>query len=117
MTDTRNPDPARLVWIQPGTFTMGTLPTEQDRWPQEGPQTRVTLTNGYWMSRFEITQGEYLSLMHTNPAFLPGDLSRPAEWVSWHDAVEYCARRTAIERANGKIPTGFAYRLPTEAEW
>ncbi|MCC7373264.1 MAG: lamin tail domain-containing protein [Verrucomicrobiales bacterium] len=116
-TDTGNPDPSHFAWIPPGTFTMGTLPTEQDRWPQEGPQTRVTLTRGYWMSRFEITQGEFLSLMHTNPAYLPGDLSRPAEWVSWFDAVEYCARRTEIERANGRIPQGYAYRLPTEAEW
>lgn len=131
-----NPDPARLVWIPPGTFTMGSPAGEQDRYAWEGPQTVVTLTKGFFMGKYEVTQREYLAVMGTNssyfvegrivtttppPPVLPppieGDLNRPAEWVSWYDAVSYCRKLTEQERAAGRLPAGWEYRLPTEAQW
>src|SRR5882762_944256 len=54
-----------LVWIPPGTFTMGSPTNEVDRNPNEGPQTVVTITRGFWMGKYEVTQGDYLSLMAT----------------------------------------------------
>ena len=51
-----NPNPDRLVWINPGTFTMGSPDTEQDRNPEEvneGPQTQVTLTRGFFMGNMK----------------------------------------------------------------
>jgi formylglycine-generating enzyme required for sulfatase activity len=39
------------------------------------------------------------------------------EQVSWNDAVAYCAALTAREQAAGRLPAGWVYRLPTEAEW
>ena len=39
------------------------------------------------------------------------------ECVSWVTAVKYCKRLTKFEREAGRIPEGYAYRLPTEAEW
>ena len=39
------------------------------------------------------------------------------EWVSWYDATNYCARLAARELVAGRLPAGWAYRLPTEAEW
>ena len=64
-----------------------------------------------------MTQGEYLSIMNTNPSDFPGDLSRPASSVSWFDATNYCWKLTQRELAAGRIPAGSEYRLPTEAEW
>ena len=89
----------------------------EDRSINEGPQTTVTLTRGFWIGKYEVTQGEYLSVMATNPSVSPGDLSRPVSRVSWPDATNFCARLTQRELAAGRIPAGSRYRLPTEAEW
>jgi formylglycine-generating enzyme required for sulfatase activity len=111
------PDTNRWAWIPPGTFTMGSQASEQDRWNDEGPQTRVTITRGFWMGRYEVTQGEYQAVVGSNPSNFGGDTNRPVEQVSWYDATNYCAKLTAAERAAGRLPAGYVYRLPTEAEW
>jgi formylglycine-generating enzyme required for sulfatase activity len=108
---------SNMVFIPPNTFAMGSPTNELHRQPNEGPQTIVTLTHGFWIGKFEVTQGEYLSLMNTNPSFFPGDLSRPVSSVSWSDATNYCWKLTQRELAAGHIPGGSEYRLPTEAEW
>lgn len=109
--------PTSMVYIAPNTFVMGSPTNELHRQSNEGPQTTVTLTRGYWIGKFEVTQGEYLSVTGTNPTFFPGDLNRPISSVSWPDATNYCALLTARELAAGRIPFGARYRLPTEAEW
>jgi formylglycine-generating enzyme required for sulfatase activity len=120
--------PTNLVFIPPGTFRMGSPTNELDRWDNEGPQTAVTISRGFWMGQYEVTQREYLAVMGSNPSYFNGDrtpeglnygidLSRPVEQVSWDDATNYCARLTQQERAAERIPTNCAYRLPTEAEW
>jgi formylglycine-generating enzyme required for sulfatase activity len=111
------PDPSRWAWINPGTFTMGSPDTEYDRSTWEGPQTQVTFTNGFWIERFLVTQGEYLALVGTNPSSFTNDLNLPVEQVTWFDASNYCAVLTAQEQAAGQLPPGYVYRLPTEAEW
>ena len=113
----QNPDPTHLVWINPGTFEMGSAPSEADRSAEEGPQTVVTLNQGFWMSKFETTQEEYLAMTGSNPSSFVGDLKRPVETVRWDDATNYCAKLTVRERAAGRLPVGYEYRLPTEAEW
>jgi len=84
---------------------------------EEGPQTAVTISRGYWMGKYEVTQGEYLAVTGSNPSSFTGDTNRPVERVSWEDATNYCARLTQRERLAGRIGTNSAYRLPTEAEW
>jgi formylglycine-generating enzyme required for sulfatase activity len=106
-----------MVWIRPGSFAMGSPSFEVDRQSNEGPQMSVTISWGFWMGAREVAQGEYLSLMNTNPSFFTGDLTRPVEQVSWNDATNYCATLTQWERTAGRIPANWAYRLPTEAEW
>jgi formylglycine-generating enzyme required for sulfatase activity len=69
------------------------------------------------MDRFEVTQTRYLSLMGTNPSNRTGDLNRPVEQVTWHNATNFCGRLTERERLAGRLPAGHVYRLPTEAEW
>lgn len=41
----------------------------------------------------------------------------PMYWISWFEAVEFCHRLTERERAAGRLPPGYEFRLPTEAEW
>jgi formylglycine-generating enzyme required for sulfatase activity len=112
-----------LVWIPPGSFIMGSPTNELGRFVTEGPQTPVTLSYGFLMGRYEVRVAEILVYL-TDYASLPGhgtngvNIARqPAFRVSWSDATNYCALRTAYERTQGMIPSDWAYRLPTEAEW
>jgi formylglycine-generating enzyme required for sulfatase activity len=123
--------PANMVFSPSGTFRMGTPSAEVDRRENEGPQTVVALSRGFWMGQYEVTQNEYQTLMGNNPSYFNGDrsaapfldrdygvnLNRPVEQVSWFDANSYCDRLTQQERNAGRIPINCVYRLPTEAEW
>ena len=108
-------DPSGFVWIAPGTFLMGSPVSEDGRDSSEVIHT-VTLTQGFWMSDHETTQGEYQLVMGSNPSYRKGE-SLPVEQVSWDDAVAYCRKLTEREQAAGRITSQQAYRLPTEAEW
>ena len=111
------PNPGlRFVWLPAGQFMMGSPPDEVDRFDYEGPQTQVALTRGFFLCRYLVTQGEYLSVIGSNPSSFTGDTNRPVERVSWNDATNYCAQLTAQQFAAGQLPSGWAYRLPTEAE-
>jgi formylglycine-generating enzyme required for sulfatase activity/sugar lactone lactonase YvrE len=102
-----SPDAAKWAWIPPGTFLSGSL---------EDIETQVTISYGFWMSRYEVTQEEYLAVMGKNPSFYLGGTC-PVEAVSWFEATNYCGELTAQERGAGRLPDGYVYRLPTEAEW
>ena len=104
-----------LVWIPPGTFMMGSPDDEKDRGPFEGPRTQVWISRGFWMGKYEATRGEYIQLMGA----LPGDGADriPATAMTRGDAMEFCRLLTDRERNAGRVPAGYAYRLPTEAEW
>jgi formylglycine-generating enzyme required for sulfatase activity len=105
-----------MVFIHPGTFLMGSPDFELDRSTNEGPQTMVTLTRGFWIGKFEVTQQQIVSLTGTNNAIFVAD-NLPVDFLSWNIATNYCDTLTASERAAGRIPAGYRYRLPTEAEW
>jgi tetratricopeptide (TPR) repeat protein len=91
----------------------------------EKPVHQVTVS-GFYMGKYEVTQKEYRELMGTNPSNFKGD-NLPVENVSWHEAIEYCNKRsrkeglTAAYTVNGTNVTwnrnANGYRLPTEAEW
>lgn len=116
------PADTNLVFIQPGTFTMGSPTNEAERSLDE-VQHIVTISRGFWMEKFLVTQGDYLSVVGSNPSYFTSangysdDPTRPVEEVSWYDASNYCVLRTQQERAGGLIPTNYVYRLPTESEW
>ena len=101
---------------------MGSPTNEAERYPSE-LEHRVTISRGFWIGKFLVTQGDYLGVTHTNPSYFTpahgftNDLTCPVEQVNWYDATDYCVRRTLQERAWGLIPTNYSYRLPTEAEW
>ncbi|MBO4796666.1 MAG: SUMF1/EgtB/PvdO family nonheme iron enzyme, partial [Verrucomicrobia bacterium] len=104
-----------MIWIEPGTFMMGSSENELGRQNNE-TQHRVTLTKGYWLGKFEVTQAQYEAIMGTNPSKFKG-ASLPVECVSWKDATNFCAKLTAIEKKAGRLPEEYEYTLPTEAQW
>lgn len=106
-----------MARIPAGTFTMGSAKTEKGRDLDEDPLTEVVFVQGFWMGKHEVTQREYQELMGDNPSWFKGNLDHPVEQVSWDEAVSYCALLTQVERAAGRIPATFFYRLPTEAEF
>jgi len=107
-----------FVWIPAGSFMMGSPDSEEDRKSDEGPQHRVTISRGFWMGKYEVTQAQWRRIMSDDPdpSHFKGD-NLPVELVTWHDCVEFCARLTQRERQAGRLPAGYAFRLPTEAEW
>ena len=108
--------PIDFVWVEPGSFRMGSPLNETGRNPGNEAQRTVILTKGFWICDHEVTQNEFQSIMGINPSFHIGQ-NRPVHRVSWNDAVEYCNRLTEIERKNWRISNTQNYRLPTEAEW
>ncbi len=105
-----------LAPIPAGTFAMGSPEAEKGRDPGEGPQTKVTFTKGFWLGATEVTQKQWESLMEGNPSQFKKD-DNPVEKISWSEAVAYCEKLTSREKAAGRLPAGYVYALPTEAQW
>jgi formylglycine-generating enzyme required for sulfatase activity len=111
-----------LVFIPPGTFTMGSPTNEAERFSDETQHT-VTISRGFWMGKYLVTQGDYLAVVGSSPSLFclstgfSVDLTCPVEGVTWFEATNYCGLRTQQEHAAGLIPSNYVYRLPTEAEW
>ncbi|MDB6131461.1 MAG: hypothetical protein JWM04_2568 [Verrucomicrobiales bacterium] len=107
-----------MIWVKPGTFTMGSPPDEALRNKAEGPQTEVTLTRGYWLGKTEVTQFQYEAITKTNPsAYRVAGSNAPVDSVSWLDAMKYCEQLTDREKMAGRLPKGYVFTLPTEAQW
>jgi len=104
------------VWIPAGSFLMGSPKTEKGWSDKEGLVT-VAITHGFFMGKHEVTQGEYLAVIGNNPSFYTDNINLPVERVSYWDAMKYCETLTANERRLKRLPDGWHYRLPTEAEW
>ena len=99
-----------MVRVEAGTFTMGATPEMKD--PDydydEKPTHQVTLTNDYYIGKYEVTQALWKAVMGYNPSAFKGD-NLPLEQVSWDDCQEFISKLNSI--------TGKTFRLPTEAEW
>jgi len=98
-----------MVLIPPGTFDMGCSPTPQSGcWPEENPVHQVTLTQPFYLGRYEVTQAQWTAVMGSNPshfqgASYPDAANRPVERINYNDAKAF------VDAAG--------MRLPTEAEW
>lgn len=101
-----------LIGITVGRYQRGSATGEAD----EKPVHTVVFSRGYWLGKTEVTQAQWQSIMGSNPSYYKG-ADRPVEAVSWEDAMAFCRRLTERERAAGRLPAGFAYTLPTEAQW
>lgn len=116
---------ADMTLVKGGTFKMGN--TFEENFEDELPVHSVTL-NDFYIGTYEVTQGEWKSVMGNNPSQFKGDDNKPVENVSWFDAVNYCNKLSEKEgltpcytfgRNNAVIwnQSANGYRLPTEAEW
>jgi uncharacterized protein (TIGR02996 family) len=94
-------------FIPPGTFLMG-RPEGEDGRGDEVPQHLVTLSKGFFLGVYQVTQAQWQAVMGNKPSNFRGD-NRPVEQVSWEDCQKFC--RKLAER------DGKRYRLPTEAQW
>jgi formylglycine-generating enzyme required for sulfatase activity len=106
-----------LAPIKAGTFTMGSPDSEAGRLLDEGPQHAVTISKDFWLGKFPVTQAQYQALTGTNPSAFQTDPNLPVECVSWDNAVAFCQKLTDQEQAAGRLPAGYAFQLPTEAQW
>ena len=113
-----------LVLIPAGKFRMGSPETEKDRSNNE-TQHDVTISQPFYMGKYEVTQEQYEAVMGRNLANFKGP-KNPVEVVSWDDAQEFCKKANAIlsrDRKGAEQPLANArgsesvVRLPTEAEW
>ncbi len=95
-----------MVWIPDGTFMMGALDNESGADYDERPRHQVTISEGFWMGKYEVTQVQWESVTGYENFGFDGYPNRPAENVSFNDIV------------NDFLPElGSGWRLPTEAEW
>lgn len=120
-----------LVWCPAGTFKMGS-PLSEDGHLEHEAQVQVRLTSGFWIGKYEITQAEYQAVTGKNPSNFTStsewpsiakkvkglDTSRfPVEMVKWDEARIFCELLTEREREADRLPKGWEYLLPTEAQW
>ena len=101
-----------FCWIPPGSFLMGRHPGDRSLSESEVPLHEVTFAQGFWLSKYPITQAQWRAVMGTNPSYFRGN-RRPVETVSWN----------AIRQEGGVLDQlaaahpGHHFRLPSEAEW
>src|SRR5436190_17059661 len=107
-----------LIWAPAGRFRMGSPVTEPERRPGEN-QVDVVLTRGFWIGKFAVTQGQWRGVMGDMPAPLTAGAGDdfPVYSMNHFEAEAFCARLTDRERGAGRLPAGWAFRLPTEAQW
>jgi len=77
----------------------------------------MLLPGDIWAGKFEVTQGEFSKVMGRNPSKTTGNPRLPVESVTWEDAKKFCDKLSELEKAAGSLPAGFAYELPTQAQW
>ncbi|MBI3863037.1 MAG: SUMF1/EgtB/PvdO family nonheme iron enzyme [Planctomycetia bacterium] len=116
----------KLVRIPAGEFQMGSQADAPGMLEDELPRHKVRITRPFLMGMYEVTQGEFVEVMQTNPSSFQKtrllqsatesiDESRlPVDGITWHQAVEFCRKLsdTSVEKEAGRV-----YCLPTEAEW
>ncbi len=98
----------KFVWIPPGNFMMGSAKEEKERKNDE-IQHKVTLTKGFYMGIYTVTQEEWKELMGKNPSKFTDGKNLPVETVNWNECQEFIKKLQEKDKKH--------YRLPTEAEW
>jgi len=105
-----------LVWIPAGESVMGSPIEEHRRLPAEAPLTNVEVPTGFWMGKHEVTQAQYQAVTGKNPSRDKGE-NLPVTNVSLVDAQAFLTELNVREKSAGRLPEGYAYALPTEAQW
>jgi formylglycine-generating enzyme required for sulfatase activity len=98
-----------FVAIPAGRFWTGCSP-DSKCWPMELPRHEVEITRSLEPGKYEVTQGQWVKIMGSNPSKFQGDDRRPIDNVGREDVQKF------LEKLNAQND-GYTYRLPTEAEW
>jgi formylglycine-generating enzyme required for sulfatase activity len=135
----------KMKLMPAGSFVMGSAKSEPDRRADE-TQHKATISKPFYIGVYEVTQKQYYDIMlpnfdhdswqysrgplHAGAAFFYRarkaryvyeggklNLQQPMECVTWDKAMEFCKIITQRERKAGRLPKGYVYRLPTEAQW
>ena len=81
----------------------------------------MTLTKGFWMAKYETTQGQWSRVVGALPGplteQLPAGDELPVGNVNFAEAEAFCAALTEEGRRSGTLPANWEFRLPTEAQW
>ena len=102
-------DGMEFVGISPGEFLMGANSRHSQE--DERPVTRVRISRGFYLGKYEVTQAQWQVVMGTNPSYFRNCGSNcPVERVSWKEVQVFIGRLNELSGAG-------RYRLPTEAEW
>ncbi len=103
--------PIELVRIPAGSFVMGTPLDQKERWPEEFPPHEVTISNDFYIGKYEVTQAQWYAVEDGRPSRyeFPLDENHPVETVSWRNIEDFFEQLAE----DGVGP----FRLPTEAEW
>ena len=99
-----------FVWVPGGCYEMGCGSWTKDCLKQELPVHEVCV-DGFWLGKYEVTQGQWKQLMRTNNSKFNWGDSYPMETVSWDEAQKFI--KVLNDQQNGK----YQFRLPTETEW
>jgi formylglycine-generating enzyme required for sulfatase activity len=97
----------KFAWIPAGTFMMGSPKSEEGRKSNETSH-KVTITKGFYLGKYTVTQEQWEEVMRDNPSYTKG-IKLPVTDVSWEDCQEF------TKKLNARTKGG--YRLPYEAEW
>lgn len=110
----------KFCWCPPGKFMMG----DPKRKPSKSNKgyIEVSIDRGFWLGKYEVTLGEWKKVIGPHPVkserpFLPKNPRFPISFIYWVHARKFCEQLTNSERAGGRLPKGWEYRLPTEAQW
>jgi len=110
----------KFSWCPSGNFNMGSPEFEAGRDTDED-QVKVNVKHGFWMLQTEVTQLQWTSVMRSKPwGGIKGDPDIPdipATGVSYADTKRFCSKLTREERRKGGISEGWAFCIPSEAQW
>jgi formylglycine-generating enzyme required for sulfatase activity len=99
-----------FLTIPAGRFMMGCYQGDGQCYADEIPRHEVQITRSFQLGKYEVTQGQWVKVMGSNPSKFKGEDGLPVEEVSWNHVQGFIAKLNALN-------DGYRYRLPTEAEW
>jgi formylglycine-generating enzyme required for sulfatase activity len=94
---------------------MGSPADEANR-DKDEVQHEVEFSRGFFMAETECTQAQWEAILPKNPSHGKAP-DQPVNQVNWREAQDYCRALTERHRAQGLIPAGWEWDLPTEAQW
>ncbi|MBP5468401.1 MAG: formylglycine-generating enzyme family protein, partial [Candidatus Riflebacteria bacterium] len=75
---------------------------------------KATIKEGFYIGKYEVTQGQYKAIMGNNPSIITGD-KLPVHNINWLDAKKFCVKLNELTK--DKRPAGYVFSLPSEKQW